>query len=137
MTYRIRSLSRQEVRELDTEAARDHLLPTLILMENAGRGAATWLAKLAAGMSTQAAPWPFSSPLPGQALEQRPHSPKFLILCGPGNNGGDGGGCGEAPGCLGVLDPNRLVLEAGVIERRCRDPVEDSREVTRKYVDLV
>ncbi len=47
-------------------------MPTVILMENAGRGAASWLVD--GGM-----------PRPGTAR------PRVLILCGPGNNGGDGG----------------------------------------------
>ena len=48
MMKRLRPLSRQEIRQLDVQAARDLELPTLILMENAGRGAAAWLAELAA-----------------------------------------------------------------------------------------
>ena len=39
----IRPLSREEVRSLDALAARELGLPTLVLMENAGRGAAAWL----------------------------------------------------------------------------------------------
>jgi NAD(P)H-hydrate epimerase len=70
MMKRLRPLSRQEVRQLDVRAAHDLKLPTLILMENAGRGAAAWLAELAGGL---------------------PEHPRILILCGPGNNGGDGG----------------------------------------------
>lgn len=62
----IRPLSRAEVRSLDARAADEFALPTLVLMENAGRGAAEVLRRLA--------------PSPGRAL----------ILCGPGNNGGDG-----------------------------------------------
>ena len=42
-------------------------MPTVILMENAGRGAAAWLA------------------------ENTATTARVLILCGPGNNGGDGG----------------------------------------------
>jgi NAD(P)H-hydrate epimerase len=70
MMKRMRPLSRHEVRQLDVQAASDLKLPTLILMENAGRGAADWLTKLASGLPDQA---------------------RILVLCGPGNNGGDGG----------------------------------------------
>jgi NAD(P)H-hydrate epimerase len=65
----LRPLARDEVRGLDTRAADDLSLPTVILMENAGRGAAAWLRDH-----------------PGV-----PASARCLILCGPGNNGGDGG----------------------------------------------
>jgi NAD(P)H-hydrate epimerase len=63
----IRPLSRDEVRSIDVVAHDDFLMPTVVLMENAGRGAASWLA---------------SKLKPGQ---------KVVIACGPGNNGGDGG----------------------------------------------
>ncbi len=72
MGYHLRPLARQEVRELDVRAAKEVGLPTLLLMENAGRGAAAWLAQLT------------SSARAGTL-------PHVLILCGPGNNGGDGG----------------------------------------------
>jgi NAD(P)H-hydrate epimerase len=64
----VRPLSRDEVRSIDARAATELALPTLVLMENAGRGAAAWLRNQGLG-----------------------ESPRVLIVCGPGNNGGDGG----------------------------------------------
>jgi NAD(P)H-hydrate epimerase len=63
----IRPLTRDEVRSIDARAAADLGIPTLILMENAGRGAAEWLAARA------------------------PHAGCTVVICGSGNNGGDGG----------------------------------------------
>jgi NAD(P)H-hydrate epimerase len=40
MTVRLRSLSRQEIRQLDLRASNELGMPTSLLMENAGRGAA-------------------------------------------------------------------------------------------------
>jgi NAD(P)H-hydrate epimerase len=65
---KIRPLSREEVRGIDARAARDLGMPTLILMENAGREAAAWLRDRGVATTTRG-----------------------LVLCGPGNNGGDGG----------------------------------------------
>ena len=63
----VRPLSRAEVRGIDVRAADELGLPTLVLMENAGRGAADW-------------------------LRNRVEAPSaVLVACGPGNNGGDGG----------------------------------------------
>ena len=60
------SLTRAQVRDLDRRAVEEYGLPGIVLMENAGRGAAELLLRLA------------------------PDQTRFLILCGPGNNGGDG-----------------------------------------------
>jgi NAD(P)H-hydrate epimerase len=63
---KVRPLSREEVRGIDARALEDYRLPTIVLMENAGRGAAGWLLdKIGRG--------------------------RVAIACGPGNNGGDGG----------------------------------------------
>jgi NAD(P)H-hydrate epimerase len=63
----LRPLTRSEVRSIDATAAKELGLPTLVLMENAGRGAA-------------------------EVLRERSKPPaKIVILCGSGNNGGDGG----------------------------------------------
>jgi NAD(P)H-hydrate epimerase len=59
-------LSRDEVRELDRRAIHEFGVPPVVLMENAGRGAAELLARL------------------------NSERERVLILCGPGNNGGDG-----------------------------------------------
>jgi len=69
---KLRPLSRDEVRSIDARAADECGLPTLALMENAGRGAAELLRdRFPVG--------PDGNPS------------RVLILCGPGNNGGDGG----------------------------------------------
>src|SRR5437016_984169 len=60
------SLSREEVRALDRRAIDEFGVPGVVLMENAGRGAAELLLRL------------------------NPERQRVLILCGPGNNGGDG-----------------------------------------------
>jgi NAD(P)H-hydrate epimerase len=60
------TLSRAEVRELDRRAIDGFGLPGLVLMENAGRGCAELLMRL------------------------NPDRRPVVILCGPGNNGGDG-----------------------------------------------
>ncbi|HEY2911561.1 MAG TPA: NAD(P)H-hydrate epimerase [Gemmataceae bacterium] len=59
-------LSRDEVRELDKRAIEGFGVPGIVLMENAGRGCAELLMRLNPEMKT------------------------VLIICGPGNNGGDG-----------------------------------------------
>jgi len=93
MIARLRPLSREEVRRLDVQAAAELALPTLVLMENAGRGAAGWLAELVGAIAPGAGGRPFSAPPAGVVpdLSHGPALPRVLILCGPGNNGGDGG----------------------------------------------
>jgi NAD(P)H-hydrate epimerase len=89
----LRPLSREEVRRLDTLAAVELQLPTLVLMENAGRGAAGWFAEFAGAMTPMAEVRSFSPP-PSRLASGSPHGPalpRVLIFCGPGNNGGDGG----------------------------------------------
>ena len=60
------TLTRNQVRELDRRAIDGFGIPSIVLMENAGRGCAELLMAL--------------------NLKRKP----VAILCGPGNNGGDG-----------------------------------------------
>lgn len=59
-------ISRDQVRELDRRAIEEFGVPGVVLMENAGRGAAELLCRL------------------------NPDRQPVVILAGPGNNGGDG-----------------------------------------------
>ena len=60
------ALTREQARQLDRRAIDGFGMSGLILMENAGRGVADWLREL------------------------NPNREPVTILCGPGNNGGDG-----------------------------------------------
>ena len=73
--YRLRPLTREEVRALDDYAVAELNMPTMVLMENAGRGAARVLswAMFETGLISS---------------ESDPAS--VVVICGPGNNGGDG-----------------------------------------------
>ncbi len=59
----MKTLSVHEAREIDTDAVERLGMPSILLMENAARGVAEHAAQL---------------------------GERFVILCGPGNNGGDG-----------------------------------------------
>lgn len=58
-------ITREQARELDRVAGERYAIPTLLLMENAGAFAAQW-------------------------IRQRHRGGSIAILCGKGNNGGDG-----------------------------------------------
>ncbi|OGR85055.1 MAG: NAD(P)H-hydrate epimerase [Elusimicrobia bacterium RIFCSPLOWO2_01_FULL_54_10] len=60
----------KQMRKLDERATREFGIPTLTLMENAGKAVAGECQKILS--------------------EKKIASPKVLILCGSGNNGGDG-----------------------------------------------
>ena len=79
-------------------------MPTLILMENAGRGAAAWLRDRGVAGAGRGC----------------------LILCGPGNNGGDGGVVARHLDALGLRRPGRLVRRARPAPGRRGRPVARS-----------
>src|SRR5438045_248871 len=60
------TLTRAQVRELDRRAIEEYGVPGVVLMENAGRGAAEVLMRL------------------------NPEGRPVFVVCGKGNNGGDG-----------------------------------------------
>ena len=63
-----KALTREEMRELDRKAIEEYKIPGIILMENAGRNVAEEI-------------------LP---MTDNPQKTKMAVLCGKGNNGGDG-----------------------------------------------
>jgi NAD(P)H-hydrate epimerase len=71
-------LTRKQVREVDRRAIADYGMSGLVLMENAGRGVADWLFRLSAKATSEA--------------DGKPTFPSgpVAIVCGKGNNGGDG-----------------------------------------------
>lgn len=77
-------LSRRLVRDLDQAAIEELGLPSLLLMENAARGVAEVL------------------------LQQNPKG-RIIVLCGPGNNGGDG------LAVTRLLSANGLTAEAWLV----------------------
>tara|TARA_R110002073_G_scaffold7747_4_gene43656 strand:+ start:3899 stop:4570 length:672 start_codon:yes stop_codon:yes gene_type:complete len=62
---KIKSLSREQVRSVDQQAIENYGMSGLVLMENAGRGAA-------------------------EVIQRNAATGRVVILCGKGNNGGDG-----------------------------------------------
>src|SRR5262245_19311134 len=62
----IMALTREAVRSIDRRACEEFRIPSIVLMENAGRNAAELLNQL------------------------NPTRERIAIACGPGNNGGDG-----------------------------------------------
>jgi NAD(P)H-hydrate epimerase len=63
-----KSLTREEMRELDRMTIEEYKIPSIILMENAGRNVAEEILRMI----------------------DNPLKAKVAILCGKGNNGGDG-----------------------------------------------
>ena len=100
-------LTREEVREVDRHAIEDLGIPGVVLMENAGRGAAEWL------------------------LEHRDRCGlgdcgRVGILCGKGNNAGDGFVVARHLALAGVevvigetVEPGELSDDAGVFRGVC------------------
>src|SRR5882757_7852974 len=94
------TLTREQVRDLDRRAIEEYGVPSVVLMEKAGRGAAEVLMRL--------------NP------ERRP----VMIFCGKGNNGGDGyviarhlDAHGWPVAMFAADDPTKLTGDAAVNQR--------------------
>jgi NAD(P)H-hydrate epimerase len=110
------TLSRSEVREIDRRAIEEFGLPGIVLMENAGRGAAEQI---------------------------HAHAPdgRVAILCGKGNNGGDGYVIARHLELLGhditlltACDPADLSGDAAIaceVARRSKIPMQLLAEASR------
>jgi NAD(P)H-hydrate epimerase len=95
------TLTRAQSRAVDRIAVGKYGIPSIVLMENAGRGVVDVLLRIDPGLTTAVSPAP--SPSEGRAGEggeagtrdnmsphQRKGNPRVVILCGKGNNAGDG-----------------------------------------------
>lgn len=96
-------LSREQVRAIDRRAVNEYGIPSIVLMENAGRGCAELL------------------------LTLNPDRRPVIILCGPGNNGGDGfvmarhlHNHGLGPTLIVPGDPQTLPTDAAINYRAAR-----------------
>ncbi|MEW6073685.1 MAG: NAD(P)H-hydrate epimerase [Planctomycetota bacterium] len=97
-------LTREEAREVDRRTIEEYGIPSILLMENAGRACAAEVQALLAARSavpTSAAP--------------------VLVLCGPGNNGGDGLVIARTLANRGVPVEVVFVGEAGKLEGAAGD----------------
>src|SRR3989442_12462117 len=97
-------LSREEVRGIDRRAIDEYGVPGVVLMENAGRGAAELLLSL--GVNGPA-----------------------VVCCGKGNNGGDGFGVARPPDLHGISvkvllfpNPAHLAGDAALLYRSLARP---------------
>ncbi|MCB9844580.1 MAG: NAD(P)H-hydrate epimerase [Phycisphaeraceae bacterium] len=100
----VRVFSRAAIRELDRRAIEEFGLPSIVLMENAARGVARVARRLGRG------------------------GPGFVVLCGPGDNGGDGFGAARHLANAG----ERVVVGLGADEAEVRGDAGIQLRVARR-----
>src|SRR5215217_4038242 len=83
-------LTREQVREIDRRAIEDYHVPGIVLMENAARAVVGVAMEMLATVS----------------------DPRVLVLCGGGNNGGDGLAVARHLHNRGILTELFLIIDA-------------------------
>lgn len=119
-------LTRTQVRTVDHIAINHYGIPGVVLMENAGRGAAQWLLELGCGQ-------------------------RIVLLCGAGNNGGDGfviarhlANHGRDVSIILIVPPDKIsgdaainlrIVQATRLPLEVIDPVTDSITLSQRLND--
>jgi NAD(P)H-hydrate epimerase len=98
--------SRKQIRELDRVAVEEYAIPSILLMENAARGVASVILE---GL---------------QGVEE----PSVLVVCGPGNNGGDGLAVARHLANRGV----KVAIVLGAPETRCTGDALTNLRIAKK-----
>ncbi len=99
-----RPLSARAMQALDRRASREFGIPSIVLMENAGRGAAEHIIRIL----------------------RRRQDPRVIVVCGPGNNGGDG-----------YVVARHLYLHGILVEVLCVAPVSQLKGDARVNAEMV
>jgi NAD(P)H-hydrate epimerase len=134
------TLTRQQVREVDRRAIADYGMTGLVLMENAGRGATDFLCHLlnvslsSTEMTQHEGVANFHSYSTLAAPLSQNEKPSVVIVCGKGNNGGDGFVIARHLDLRGIpaktlllADPNELTGDAAAnfqILQKANLPIE-------------
>jgi NAD(P)H-hydrate epimerase len=118
-------LTREQVREIDRRAIEDFHIPGIVLMENAARAIVD--------VALQMLP-----PVKGPAVH---------VVCGGGNNGGDGFAVarhlqnrGIDVTAIAIFDPGRLKGDAATnwkIIKAMKIPIEDEEKIAVQPADLI
>jgi len=103
------SLARDELALLDRIASEEYGLPTAVLMENAGRGAAVAVLEMLADPRS------------------RTDSPLVVLLSGPGNNGGDA--------CVVARHLSNAKVAVEVVATRALDELRGDAAIMRRAIE--